>query len=50
MLPHYAYCPLTLDKHSPFHIYDVTPIRHLVNHCLSHENQSLSEMDSLEKD
>ena len=50
MLPHYAYHPIALDKHAPFHIYDVPPIHHLVNYHLPHENWSLPEMDSLEKD
>ena len=50
MLPRYAYHPITLDKHTPFYIYDITPICHLVNHCLLHENWSLPKMDSLGKD
>ena len=50
MLPRYAYHPIALDKHAPFDIYDVTPIHHLVDHCLLHENQSLPKMDSLGKD
>ena len=50
LLPHYAYYPITLDQHSPCYIYDVAPIRHLVNHYLPHENRSLPEMDPLEKD
>ena len=50
MLSRYAYHPITLDKHAPFHIYDVTPICHLVDHRLLHENRSLPEMDSLGKD
>ena len=37
MLPHYAYHSITLDKHAHFHIYDNTPIRHLVNRCLVQE-------------
>ena len=41
MLPCHAYHPITLDKCAPFYIYDVTPIRHLVNHRLLHENRSL---------
>ena len=45
----YAYHLIALDKHTPFYIYDVAPIRHLVNHCLLHENRSLPEMDSLGK-
>ena len=49
LLPCYAYHPITLDKHSPFHIYDDTPIHHLVNHYLPHENRSLPKMDPLEK-
>ena len=47
MLPCYAYHSITLDKHAPFHIYDVTPICHLVNYRLLHENQSLPKMDCL---
>ena len=47
MLPRYAYHPIALDKHASFHIYDVTPIRHLVNHRLPHKDRSLPEMDSL---
>ena len=50
MLPRYAYHPLALDKYPPFHIYDVTPTCHLVDHYLSHENWSLPEMDSLGED
>ena len=50
MLPRYAYHLITLDKHAPFHIYDITPIRHLVDHCLLHENRSLPKMDPLGKD
>ena len=50
LLPRYAYHPIALDKHPPFHIYDISPIRHLVNHYLPHENRSLPEMDPLEKD
>ena len=50
LLPCYAYHPLALDKHPPFHIYDVAPTCHLVNHRLPHENQSLPKMGSLEKD
>ena len=50
MLSRYAYHLIALDKHTPFYIYDVTPIRHLVNHHLLHENRSLPKMDSLGKD
>ena len=44
-----AYHSITLDKYSPFHIYNVTPIHHPVDHHLLHENRSLLEMDSREK-
>ena len=50
MLSRYAYHLITLDKHAPFYIYNVTSIRHLVDHRLLHENQSLPEVDSLGKD
>ena len=49
LLPRYAYHPIALDKHAPFHICDVAPIHHLVNHHLLHENWSLPKMDSLGK-
>ena len=50
MLPRYAYHSLIMDKHSPLHIYDVTPPHHLVDRRLSHENRSLPQMDPLGKD
>ena len=50
LLPRYAYHSITVDEHTPFHIYNVTPICHLVNYHLLHENQSLLEMDSLGKE
>ena len=50
MLPCHAYHPSALEKHAPFHIYDVTPIYHLVNHHLLHENQSQPKMNSLGED
>ena len=50
MLSRYASHPIALDNHAPFYIYDITPIRHLVDHCLLHENWGLSKMNSLGKD
>ena len=50
LLPCYAYHLIALDKYPPIHIYDDTPISHLVNHYLPYENQSLPEMDSLGKE
>ena len=50
LLPHYTFHLSDLDKYPPIRIYDVTPIRHLVNHHLLYENQSLPEMDSLGKE
>ena len=50
LFPRYAFHPSDLDKYPPIHIYDDTPIRHLVDHYLPYENQSLPEMDSLGKE
>ena len=49
LLPYYAYHLVSMDKHPSFHLYDVTPIHHLVDHHLLYENWSLPQMDSLEK-